>query len=229
MTADKDIGLQVINNRRVTMEYEVAKLGPSGVGSVDLYVTRDGGMKWNRVEGEHGVVPPPPGTKPGEVMRRTLSVDLTSDGVYGFYLVVKSGAGLGAAPPKDGAAPQMRVEVDTTAPEALLYSPQPNSSQNDVLVLSWKATDNRLATNPITLQWAERKEGEWHCVGEPQMPNTTSFNWRVPTNVPPKVYLRLTVRDAAGNAAVAETKEPVLVDLSVPVPRLIGLVKNGGQ
>src|SRR5206468_12383227 len=90
MTADKDIGLQVINNRRVTMEYEVAKLGPSGVGSVDLYVSRDNGLKWDRVEGEHGVAPTPPGAKPGEVMRRTISVDMTSDGVYGFYLVVKS-------------------------------------------------------------------------------------------------------------------------------------------
>jgi hypothetical protein len=162
-------------------------------------------------------------------MHRTISVDLTSDGLYGFYLVVKSGAGLSVPPPKPGDAPQMRVEVDTTAPEALLFGPQPSASQNDVLVLSWKATDNRLAANPITLQWAERKEGEWHCIGDPQMPNAASFNWRVPTTVPPKVYLRLTVRDAAGNAAVAETKDPVMVDLSVPKPRLLGLVRNGGQ
>ena len=48
----------------------------------------------------------------------------------------------------------------------------------------------------------------------------------MPTNVPPKVYLRLTVRDAAGNAAVAETKDPVLVDLSVPEPHLIGLIRG---
>jgi hypothetical protein len=229
MTTEKDLGLQIINNRRVTMEYEVTKLGPSGVGSVDLYVTRDGGLKWNRVEGEHGVAPTPPGARPGEVTRRTISVDVGADGVYGFYLVVKSGAGLSKESPKDGSAPQMRVEVDTTPPAVELYAPQPSASQNDVLVFSWKATDNRLAANPITLQWAERKEGEWRCIGDPQMPNVPSFSWRVPTNMPPKVYLRLTVRDAAGNAAVAETKTPVQIDLSVPEPHLIGLVRGGSQ
>jgi len=98
-----------------------------------------------------------------------------------------------------------------------------------VLVLSWKATDNRLAPSPISLQWAERKDGEWHNIGEAQMPNTGSYNWHVPANIPAKVLLRLTVRDVAGNVAVAETGEPILVDLSVPEPRILGLVKSGAQ
>src|SRR5205823_11509205 len=119
--SDREAGVQVINTRRVTMEYEVAKLGPSGVGSVDLYVTRDNGLTWNQVQGEHGGPAPAPAARPGEVVRRTLSVDLSADGVYGFFLVVKSGAGLGKQPPKSGDAPQMRVEVDTTLPEAYLF------------------------------------------------------------------------------------------------------------
>ncbi len=229
VTPEKDLSLQVINTRRVTMEYEVAKLGPSGVGSVELYVTRDNGLKWERIEGEHGASPPAPGGKSAEVVHRTLSVDMAADGVYGFYLVVKSGAGLGKQPPKAGEPPQWRVEIDTSRPEALLYGPQANPSQGDVLVLSWKATDNRLANTPISLQWADRKDGEWHNIGEAQMPNSSSYNWHVPSNIPAKVYLRLTVRDVAGNVAVAETGEPVLVDLSVPVPRILGLVKSGAQ
>ena len=34
--------------------------------------------------------------------------------------------------------------------------------------------------------------------------------------MPPKVYLRLTVRDLANNVAVAETAEPILIDLNEP-------------
>ncbi len=214
---------QVVSNRRVTMEYEVSKFGPSGVGSVELYVTRDNGLTWKRVEGEHGAGAVPAASS--DVIRRTISVDLVEDGGYGFFLVVKSGAGLGERPPRSGDAPQMRVELDTTVPEAELYGPQANPSQRETLLLTWKASDNKLAGSPVTLQWAERRDGPWEYIGAPQLPNSGSFAWRVPRSVPPKVYLRLTVRDAAGNAAVAETRDPVLVDLTVPVSRILGLVR----
>ena len=44
-----------------------------------------------------------------------------------------------------------------------------------------------------------------------------------PATAPPNVYLRLTVRDTAGNKAVAQTPDPVLIDLSVPEVSNIGL------
>src|SRR5216684_6387756 len=52
--------LQIVNNRQVTLEYEVNKFGPSGVGSVELYVTRDDGLKWERYgEGQNLNIPIP--------------------------------------------------------------------------------------------------------------------------------------------------------------------------
>ena len=41
--------------------------------------------------------------------------------------------------------------------------------------------------------------------------------------MPYRVYLRLVVRDLSGNSSVAETSEPVLVDLKEPVARLVGI------
>jgi hypothetical protein len=41
--------------------------------------------------------------------------------------------------------------------------------------------------------------------------------------VPPSIYLRLVVRDSAGNVAVAETLQPVLIDLNEPEVKIIGL------
>jgi hypothetical protein len=82
--------------------------------------------------------------------------------------------------------------------------------------LTWKATDKNLANGPVTLEWAAQKDGQWNVIGTPEMANTGQFSWQVPANVPPSVYLRLAVRDTAGNVAVAQTQEPVLVDLSMP-------------
>src|SRR5262249_37063038 len=151
---------------------------------------------------------------------------LTEDGMYGFYLVAKSGAGLSLSEPTSSSAPQMRVKLDTKPPEAELMKPEEDKKQRDSLLMTWKASDENLATNPITLQWAEHPTGPWEFIGAEKMPNTGSYSWQVPGNIPPKVYLRLTVRDMAGNVAVAETRDPQLVDLSKPRPKIMRIVNQ---
>ena len=130
---------------------------------------------------------------------------------------MKSGAGLGKPPPQNGIdVPQVRIEVDTTAPKADLFEPRPHPTRRDSLVLTWNATDNKLGPTPITLQWAERPDGDWQTIGGGELQNTGEYVWQVPANVPPHVYLRLLVRDLAGNESVAQTAQPVLVDLNEP-------------
>jgi hypothetical protein len=211
--------VKMVRKRQITIDYEVTKYGPSGVKSVELYVTRDDGRSWQRSDGEENINTPPPAdphAAPAS-LKRSLTVDLPADGLYGFYLVVKSGAGLGKPPPQNGIdMPQMRVEVDTTFPQAELFEPRPHPTRRDSLVLGWTATDNKLGPTPVTLQWAERPDGEWRAIGGGELPNTGEYVWQVPANIPPHVYLQLRVRDAAGNESVAQTAKPVLVDLSEP-------------
>ena len=157
------------------------------------------------------------------VWSATITLPPKEGVTYGFYLVVKSKAGLGKPAPKSGDTPQVRVEVDTRPPTASLYAPQPDSARHDGLVLIWKAEDRNLAANPITLEWAAQRDGRWEPIGEPHLPNTGRYTWQVPDNIPPKVYLRLTVRDTAGNSAVAQTPEPILIDLTVPEITNVGL------
>jgi hypothetical protein len=218
--------LQIVNSSKVTLEYQVNKFGPSGVGSVELYVTRDDGQKWERYgEGQNLNIPIPADARgTTNSVQRSLTVTLPGEGTYGFYLVVKSGAGLGKPPPKDGVTlPQMRIEVDETAPQANLFAPIPDPQQKDCLILSWTATDRNLAEKPITLQWAERANGPWETIGAPELPNTGRFSWKLTSQVPPHVYLRLVVRDTAGNMAEAVTPQPILVDLNEPEAQFIGL------
>jgi hypothetical protein len=222
--------LQVVKDRQLTLEYEVGKVGPSGVGGVDLYVTRDEGTTWQRAGSEEVTSMPvfaDPRGQPAGTLRK-LTVELPGDGVYGFYLVLKSGAGLSKRPPRNGDLPQMRIEVDTTPPEAQLFRPEPDPKRRDALLLRWGARDKNLGTHPVLLEWAEQKEGPWQAIGA-DLEHSGPYGqyvWVVPPSVPHHVYLRLTVRDTAGNVARAVTTDRILVDLIEPEVQSLRLSSN---
>lgn len=217
-------GLQVVNKRQVKLDFEVNKFGPSGLGGVDVYVTTDEGQTWDKMPGDPNVLLPGGEQRSGSPVKGSVAVPLSREAtIYGFHLVVKSRAGLGKPPPQRGDQPQLRVELDATLPEAELYSPQADPARRDTLLLSWKASDRNLSPEPITLEWAERRDGPWQPIGGSQLPNTGRHSWQVPANAPPSVFLKLSVRDTAGNIAVAQTSEPILVDLTVPEVSAISL------
>ena len=231
--------LRIVNTHEVRIEFEVAKVGPSGLGGADVYVTLNEGATWDRWPGEVPITLPTStdmhGTMP---VRGSVTVQLTREGVtYGFIVAVKSRAGLARPAPKPGEPPHVRVELDTTVPKAEMYEPRPDPSQSDTLILSWNAVDRNMPAqgHPIALEWAERREGPWNTIGGDHLPNampagmpatdkvTGACSWHLLERMPSRVYLRLTVEDKAGNRAVAETATPVLIDLSVPETNVIGV------
>ena len=203
--------LQYTNQSNVQLDYRISTIGPSGVGLVELWATEDNGLTWHRFAEDVDRKPP-------------FDVRLPAEGTYGFTLVIRSRAGLGGKPPQSGQLPDLRIEYDATAPEAVLYSVEADPDRKDALFLHWSASDRNLAETPISLFWAERPEGPWQPIAV-DLPNTGRHEWRMPPELPYRVYLRLEVRDRAGNVSVAETPEPVLVDLTEPEAELIGIVK----
>jgi type II secretory pathway component GspD/PulD (secretin) len=208
---EKEPAVLFVGSRSFTLAYDVANEGPSRVAGVVVWYTRDG-KTWHSY---------PEQVKP----TRTLPITVVSDGRYGFTLVAKSGAGLSVAPPKPGDVPQVWVEVDTQQPTAELYAPQPDSEHPGTLVLSWKANDQNLAGNPVTLEWASSADGPWSTIGG-NLPNTGRHTWQVPDNLPERIHLRLTVRDSAGNTTVAQTHDGVVVDLKVPTTHGVKVKAN---
>jgi hypothetical protein len=203
------VPLQLTNNPQVSLEYQISRTGPSGVGSVELYLTEDDGRTWRRYADDPDLTSPITATLPGE-------------GVFGLRLIVTSKAGLGHRPPQSGDLPQMRVEVDTTPPVVKLFYPQADAHRREVLVLTWTASDRNLAPNPITLQWAERPDSTWHTIAA-DLTNSGRYTWQLTPNLPYRVYLRVIARDSAGNTGIDETSEPVLIDLHEPEGQLIGI------
>jgi hypothetical protein len=223
---------QVINVTSFKLAFEVEDKGPSGVGKADVYVTRDDGRTWQTW---HTVEKP----------ESPLVIDLAKkgnkdvEGIYGIKVVLQSGAGLARETPKPGELPDLRIDVDTTAPTLHVLAPVPDRSQKDTLLLRWQATDRNLANDPITLEWSEGPKGPWFPIATAEaigsspgalkrLPNTGSYAWHVPPTFPShKVYLKVTARDVAGNVAEVVPVEPVTVDLNKPAAVKLNIVGAG--
>ncbi len=217
--------LQYVNSPEVVLEYELSKVGSSGVGSVDIFLTQDDGQNWDHVASDPMVI----GKREGG--RHQGIVELPGDGVYGFSLVVKSQAQLKQdmanqdkrpKSPRGGDVPEIRVEVDTVPPTAEMFSPRRDTTKPNSLLLVWTASDKNLGSNPVTLEWAERRDGPWSPIAN-NIANSGKHSWQLPNQLPVQVYMRLRVKDLAGNEGVAVTPDPQLVDLSEPEGRLLNV------
>jgi hypothetical protein len=206
--------LQLVNDSEIVVEYEVSKIGPSGLSSVEVWLTRDGGAHWSPFAKDDEA----DRTVSGKTYKRTLK--LPGDGVYGLTLVVKSKAGMGRTAPRPGDLPEMLIEVDTLPPDGKLLDLVPDPQQRDTIILNWTASDRNLASKPITLEWSEQATGPWQMIAQ-DVEHTCKYVWHLPPAIPSYVYLKMTVRDSAGNQASAITRRPQLVDVTEPESRLI--------
>jgi hypothetical protein len=224
-TAVNTPGVKIVKTREVRLDFTVAKVGPSGLGNADVYVTLDKGASWKKLPGDSPITLPPNVELRGpDPISGSVGVQLPLEGtVYGFIVAVKSKAGLAPPPPNPGDAPEILVELDTTAPRAQLFKPIADPSQPNTLVMSWSVTDRNLSDNPITLEWSEQANGPWSAIGGGPLSNSGQYAWHLPPQVPSRVYLRLTARDLAGNEGRAQTREPELIDLSIPQTKITGV------
>jgi hypothetical protein len=218
-----------VNNHKVTLEYAVNRIGPSGVGSIELWLTKDEGESWERFAFAKDVNGEETGKQKRTFDFRDKEDRPFTDGIFGLNLVVKNRAGLGREP-RSGDAPEIRIEIDTQAPIAMLYQPIVDPHNKEQVLLRWSAKDKNLSATPIHLEYAAKREGPWLPI-KLDLENkgrftkdeiTGDYSWKVPTDIPVQVYLRMRVRDKAGNESIAVTAEPQYVDLIEPNGALIG-------
>ncbi len=225
--------LQVVPTLRFDLNYQVDQRGPSGIQRVDLWATRDDGRTWVWWS-QH------PGNDPTVRVNLGIPSNTQPEGPYGFRLVPVSGAGLSDGTPAPGDAPDIRLVVDVTAPVLRIFPPSSDPADPTALILQWEATDRNFGDDPIALEWSDTPTGPWRPVAGAadgpvvqvgavgptvarRVANTGRYAWRVPPGLPPRVYLKVTARDAAGNATEQVTREPLLIDLTKPRARITGI------
>jgi hypothetical protein len=205
----------LVNNRRVFLEYRIEQQGPSGVGRVEIWCTHDHGQTWKKL-GEHR-----DGSSPAEAL-------LPADGVYGLSLVVSNGLGFGAQPPITGDTPDWWVEVDTVQPTAQLTEVRMARQDGPAVEIGWTSQDRNLGTAPVELAYAVTRQGPWVPIAK-GLKGDGQYRWVPPADIGQQAFLRLTVRDLAGNTTTTETTQPVaLDDLSRPRAYIAGISTEGG-
>ncbi|MHC4880457.1 MAG: hypothetical protein ACYTGL_28740 [Planctomycetota bacterium] len=204
------VGSRIVRERSFKIDYRVDDIGPSGVGAIELYVTQNGGEKWYR----YGV---------DEDRKSPFDVEVPMDGVFGFSIRVVSGAGLSDPPPRSGEEPDIVIEVDASPPVVELHPlRQGTGDKRNRILITWAAEDQRLADQPIAISYATTPGGPWTQITN-WRENTGEYIWTVNAEIPPRLYVRIVARDAAGNIAKVDTPQPVLVDISKPTARIVNV------
>lgn len=201
---------QMTNATRFRLEYDVDSVGPSGVAEVQLWATADGGQTW-RLWGVD------------EDRESPFDVAVEDEGIFGFRVVIVSQHGLSGRKPRAGELADIWVGVDTTPPEARLTSATyGQGAQAGKLLIAWQAADSYLGDRPITLLFSESPNGPWTVIAS-ALPHTGEFAWPADPQLPADLYLRLEVRDEAGNQTVDQLSEPIRIEGLAPKARIRGV------
>lgn len=200
MPAKAEAEVMYVNKKAFDLSYELANVGPSKVESLAVWVTRDG-EKWERY---------PDAVKP----TGAVPITVKGDGIYGFTLVPRNGAGVEGSTPRVGDKPQVVVAVHTVLPTVMVFSPR--VEPDGTVVIDYKAPDNNhiLRDKPVSVYWSERPTGPWHPIEENV--DATGKVAAKPGSLPYRCYLRATAVDVAGNVGETITPEPVVTDTKVP-------------
>jgi hypothetical protein len=189
-----------VGSRTFALDYDLADAGRWGVTRVEVWGTRDAGSTWRRFAQD-------------EDRRSPVEVTVESEGLYGFRIAAEAAGGTPPAPPQAGEPPALWVEVDLHRPFAELTSVEPGQgNQADHLILRWLAEDANLDSQPVSLFYSSRPAGPWSVIAT-SLHDTGYYAWRIERHVPERCYLRLEVRDKAGNLGAYQTIEPIAIEI----------------
>jgi len=202
----------LLNQRDIALDFEITRMGFSKIVAVELWTTRDEGKTWQTTDRKEGCESP-------------LRTRLWSEGDYGFKMVFESETGIKTPEPKPGQNPDFGLILDTTPPKVKLeglfkYDIDPRS-----VTIGWSSQDERLDPSFIRLEYSLNGI-EWNEIPDvkPRALQTAfDFKWSMPEDLPPRVQLRVTTRDQAGNYGMAQTSVGAIIDLVEPAGKIIGI------
>jgi hypothetical protein len=201
-------GRQLLNSTHASLDYRIDKVGPSGIGKVEVWMTSDSGKNWQRLC--------------EDVDRHSpAEIDLPGEGVYGIRLVVTNGNGFGGSPPKPGDTPTSWFEIDTTAPFVQMRDVDPVTDGGS-LQIRWSASDKNLGANPVNLYYRTQQDAPWEVMAK-ELQNSGSYRWAFPHGRGSQFFVGIEVIDRAGNVMRAELPNPITLDMTEPSATVVSV------
>ncbi len=177
--------IPVVDSPRIRIEYGVEP-GGAAVTGVELWHTSDSGWSWNLA---HKV----------ETPAGPMYFDARTDGLHGFYLVLRSRAGSTPAPAR-GTVPHRWVRVDRGPPvvQVLEVSPDERFDLNREVLIRWRVEDDALPDRPTAIHYRSPGQTRFTPVAE-TLAGVGSYSWTVPQDVDGRITIKVSARDQAGN------------------------------
>jgi len=198
---------QLTSSKSFSLDYDVDSVGPSGVRAVELWVTVDGGRTWEKW-GED------------EDRRSPFEIQVESERLFGFRMVIVANNGLATRSPEPGDAADIWIAIDGTKPRArLLQASYGQGEHAGQLDIRWEADDEHLGPRPISISFGETADGPFTMLAA-SLPNSGQYFWTIDPRTPRQLFLRLEVRDDAGNVAMDQTPEQVSLEGLSPKGRI---------
>jgi hypothetical protein len=192
---------RMVNTSSFAIEYEIDAPGTAGVARIELWGTKDGGKNWSLFVTDEEHLSP-------------VNVDVDGDGIYGFNILVVGRGGSPPTPPKSGDLPELWVGVDQSPPSVKLL-PIELSDDGATLTVRWHAEDDMLEVRPIRLEYAESESGPWSPIIT-DLPNRGEYVWKLEGKHPDAAYVRVVVRDEAGNTTTQLSSAPIILSRERP-------------
>jgi hypothetical protein len=200
--------------KRFSLDYDVEAVGPEGIAEVELWGTSDGGKTWARW-----------GTDPDHTS--PMNVEVSREAAYGFRVVIVGKNGLVGNRPNSGDEADIWIEIDATRPTSRITSAAYGTGEHaGELDIRWEAEDSHLGPRPITLSFSDRADGRFTTIAA-GLPNTGQYFWKFDPRSPRQIYLKLEVRDEAGNVAADQLADPINVEGLTPKGRIRSLTPAG--
>jgi hypothetical protein len=86
--------------------------------------------------------------------------------------------------------------------------------------MRWVAEDAHFGPTPILLEYAAQAAGPWQKIGDWQA-NSGRYVWSIEAGLPGKVFVRLTVKDRAGNVTRVTAPDQLVIDFTRPTARIV--------
>lgn len=199
----------IINKTRFNLDYEIPEVGRSGVGTVELWATRNRGADWYLLAKDNDNITP-------------IAVEVSEDGVYGLKLVVENGAGVGGRRPVPGEAPMSWLVLDRTAPVGELKSAEIRvDSTIPQMRLHWVCSDDYPSPTPVALYWSRDGQEPWSLIAD-QLPPIGDYLWTMPNDVSARIIIKMEMQDKAGNVSTHISK-PIAADAFSPQGYIRGI------
>ncbi len=173
----------------IPFRYDPAEVRKVGATEVQLYVSDDQGIKWRKSQ----AVAPEAGR---------LSFNAPGDGEYWFTIRTMTASG-NVIPTTDRMEPEIKVVVDTSAPQLYLTvrQGQPGWAQ-----LTWRAVDEHLDPSTLTLHYKNVNSSRWTPLSiAPAAEGQTQ--WAIPNGG--TIVVKGTVQDSAANSGKADMQTSI--------------------